>query len=329
MRKTFPGTSKVLFVSFVRLVANIDELVDEYCEMKLVATILTVPLVGALAPDSGQHGRRAVAAAGHTVLVGPSGSCSAVPTVIFELQPIFYSEFIPYFTTIDPFRDGARLTVSAAPTTIITCGTLTRTATVLAATSPPISSAWQPSSVAGSESDFSDLDHDRRSAHAWRPTAAVPSGLDTTATAAAAGPSRSMGMSDTPQPLAGFVLQLTIRNPRLAKRQSGQAFVGFRDNTAVAVLVDDAARLIDNVDRAIVDTLDGGFIGGNIRNSTSPLSKARFRSDLDLSSFDTIDGIILLPGYTFCLDSQGTIVVFPVGSVCAAPISLLKVLGTL
>merc|ERR1712093_641508 len=52
--------------------------------------------------------------------VDPNGAiCPAFQTVSVIVQPIFYSEFIPYNTVIDPFRNGQPLTVLNAPTPVV------------------------------------------------------------------------------------------------------------------------------------------------------------------------------------------------------------------
>lgn len=77
-------------------------------------------------PDTG-HQRRDLSPRA-VVNVGPDGAtCPAIPTTTVEYQPVFYSEYLPYNTIIDPFRNGHPLQVTNAPTTVVTAGYLTRT----------------------------------------------------------------------------------------------------------------------------------------------------------------------------------------------------------
>lgn len=55
--------------------------------------------------------------------------CPAVPTTTVQIQPVFYSEYIPYNIVIDPFRNGHPITVSNAPTVVVTATQLTTTIT--------------------------------------------------------------------------------------------------------------------------------------------------------------------------------------------------------
>src|SRR5689334_17578300 len=68
-----------------------------------------------------KHAGRAI------VNVGPDGTCPAIPTVTVQVQPVLYSEFFPYNTVIDPFRNGAPFIVTGAPTTVIISAFLTTT----------------------------------------------------------------------------------------------------------------------------------------------------------------------------------------------------------
>lgn len=50
---------------------------------------------------------------------GPSGTCPAAETTTFEVHPVYFCDFIPINTIIDPFRDGHEITVTNAPTVLV------------------------------------------------------------------------------------------------------------------------------------------------------------------------------------------------------------------
>lgn len=54
-------------------------------------------------------------------------SCPLLPVTTVQVQPIYYSEVIPYYTVIDPFHNGKNITVTHAPSTVVTTDYLTTT----------------------------------------------------------------------------------------------------------------------------------------------------------------------------------------------------------
>jgi hypothetical protein len=53
------------------------------------------------------------------VALGPRGTCPAMQETLYELQPVYYSSFIPRNTIIDPLHDGHSIMISNAPTALI------------------------------------------------------------------------------------------------------------------------------------------------------------------------------------------------------------------
>jgi hypothetical protein len=68
------------------------------------------------------------ASAASTLTFGPSGVCPAPPVTTVEIIPVYYSSYFPGETAIDIFGNGNTLNIYG-PTTIITTGTATVTAT--------------------------------------------------------------------------------------------------------------------------------------------------------------------------------------------------------
>jgi hypothetical protein len=56
----------------------------------------------------------------------PSMTCPSTSTLAFTVQPVLFSGFVAHNTIFDPFRDGHLVTVTNAPTTLITQSFLTR-----------------------------------------------------------------------------------------------------------------------------------------------------------------------------------------------------------
>ena len=53
------------------------------------------------------------------VNLGPEGTCPAAGTTTYEVQPVYYSDFIPTNTVFDPFQNGHYITVTNAPTVVV------------------------------------------------------------------------------------------------------------------------------------------------------------------------------------------------------------------
>ena len=120
--------------------------------MKSTALILPALLAGA---DARYHHRQLHNLSPRDIVfLGPAGICPAFPITTVQLQPIYYSEYIPYNTIIDPFRNGHPITITNAPTTIITGDYLTSTIyptpTSGQATIPGSSNNVQPTGPASS-----------------------------------------------------------------------------------------------------------------------------------------------------------------------------------
>lgn len=62
-----------------------------------------------------------------TVGVGPRGPCSAVPTVVIEVVPVYFAQYFQQNTVIEPFGNGFSFNISNAPTEVRITSTLTAT----------------------------------------------------------------------------------------------------------------------------------------------------------------------------------------------------------
>jgi hypothetical protein len=75
------------------------------------------------------------------------GSCPLLPITTVEVQPVYYSEHIPYNTVIDPLRNGTQLTISYAPTDVVVTGYVTTTVLPGASTTSASSTMTSASSA--------------------------------------------------------------------------------------------------------------------------------------------------------------------------------------
>ena len=58
-------------------------------------------------------------AARSIIALGPQGTCPAAQETLYELQPVYYSNFLPHNTIIDPLHNGNSITITNAPTALI------------------------------------------------------------------------------------------------------------------------------------------------------------------------------------------------------------------
>ncbi|KAK5062729.1 hypothetical protein LTR84_004803 [Exophiala bonariae] len=80
---------------------------------------------------------------------GPNGTCPAAQTTTFEVRPLYFSDFIPTNTIIDPFRDGHQVTVTNAPTVVVILSYITTTITP---TNSPVNPTPRPTIISSAAS---------------------------------------------------------------------------------------------------------------------------------------------------------------------------------
>lgn len=94
---------------------------------------------------------------------GPNGTCPVAGTTTFEVRPVYFSDFIPTNTIIDPFQDGHPVTVTNAPTVLVILSYVT---TIITPTILPGSLTAQPTAFSNTATASSILSQQSPSASA-------------------------------------------------------------------------------------------------------------------------------------------------------------------
>lgn len=106
---------------------------------------------------------------------GPNGTCPVAGTTTFEVRPVYFSDFIPTNTIIDPFQDGHPVTVTNAPTVLVILSYIT---TIITPTILPGSLTAQPTAFSNTATASSILSQQPSSASTtfsavWPPSSSI------------------------------------------------------------------------------------------------------------------------------------------------------------